>query len=99
MRLQVGVLLVGIGEFSRFRTSWHTIGTLDWSDVAPWKYLLKRPRMTAVTSHPVYALGLMPDLHVRRIDLPLDRSAHRQWRRIEVRQRLCAPTGIDLREM
>ncbi len=48
MRLQVGVLLVGIGEFSRFRTSWHTIGTLDWSHVAPWKYLLKRPRMTAV---------------------------------------------------
>ena len=46
MRLQVGVLLVGIGEFRRFRTSWHTIGTLDWSHVAPWKYLLERPRMT-----------------------------------------------------
>jgi hypothetical protein len=28
MCLQVGVLFVGIGEFSRFRTSWHTIGTL-----------------------------------------------------------------------
>ena len=33
MLLQLGVLLVAIGEFSRFRTSWHTIGTLDWSHV------------------------------------------------------------------
>jgi len=97
MLLQVGVLLVGIGEFSRFPTSWHTIGTLDWSHVALWKFV-KRPRMTAVASR-FYALGLMPDLHACRIDLRLDRSAHRQWRRIEVRQRLCAPAGIDLREM
>src|ERR1017187_767164 len=30
MRLQGGVLFVCMGEFGRFRTSWHTIGTLDW---------------------------------------------------------------------
>ena len=29
MRLQIGVVLVRMGEFSHFRTSWHTIGTLD----------------------------------------------------------------------
>lgn len=29
MRLWVGVLFVRLGEFARFRTSWHTVGTLE----------------------------------------------------------------------
>jgi hypothetical protein len=32
MRLQVGVLHARMGEFARFRTSRHTIGTLEWGE-------------------------------------------------------------------
>ena len=33
MRLQADAIFVGMTEFSHFRTSWHTIGTLDWGEL------------------------------------------------------------------
>ena len=45
---------------------------------------------------PRHAMPPVPDLHIGRVDLGLDRCAHRQRLRVEVGQHLCAAVLVDL---